>query len=159
MSVKWLKKIFHAVFSTADRRVSFYLKFILFCKKNKLNVLTEIVSRRLQRKYGVFIASTATFDESLILRHPIGIVIGKGVEIGRDVTIFQNVTLGKADTNINAYPRIGHGTIVYAGAVVLGDVHVGNNCIVGANSVVIRDVPDNSIAVGSPARIIPNNVK
>lgn len=81
-------------------------------------------------------------------------MIGDGVEIGRNVTIFQNVTLGRSDAGVEAYPRIGCNTIIYSGAVIIGDVSVGENCIIGANSVVTKSVPDNCVAVGAPARVI-----
>ncbi|WP_165477443.1 serine O-acetyltransferase [Idiomarina baltica] len=71
--------------------------------------------------------------------------------------IFQNVTLGGArigDAKESKYPEIGEGTVIFAGAVIVGKIKVGSNCIVGANSVVTRDLPNNCVAVGAPARII-----
>lgn len=154
MIVRWLKTLFDIVFATADRRVDYYIKCIFWCKTKRRKALGLILSRRLQREYGVFLPYAVDFDDSLILRHPIGIIIGDGVKIGRNVTIFQNVTLGRSDTYISAYPSIGDNTIIYSGAVLLGDIRIGNNCIIGANAVVTKNVPDCSIAVGVPARII-----
>jgi serine O-acetyltransferase len=77
--------------------------------------------------------------------------------IGENVKIFQNVTLGGArsgDWRSKSYPVIGDDTTIFAGAVVIGRITVGRNCIIGANAVVTRDVPDNATAVGIPARII-----
>lgn len=155
MIIKLLKQLFHIVFATADKRVSYYIAMLVWFKKNNLRVLGLILSRRLQRKYGVFLPFAAHFDSSLILRHPIGIIIGESVELGKNVIIFQNVTLGRSDTYISAYPSIGDNTIIYSGAVVLGNINIGKNCIVAANAVVTKDVPDNSLAVGVPAKIIP----
>lgn len=149
-----LARIFNIAFSTVDKRVEFYIALLCWLKKRNQRILGLIVSRRLQRKYGVFLPYAANFDSSLILRHPIGIIIGEGVEIGENVTIFQNVTLGRSDTYVHAYPVIGDNTVIYAGAAVLGGVTIGKNCIVGANAVVTKDVPDGSIAVGIPARVI-----
>ena len=60
----------------------------------------------------------------------------------------------RSDTDVANYPKIGDNVIIYAGAVIVGDVEIGANCIIGANSVVTKSIPDNSIAVGAPAKII-----
>lgn len=150
-----LKNIINMIFSTSDTRVSVYLKLIYRCKCYNLQKLALILSRKLQRNYGVFISHKAQFDCSLTLRHPIGIVIGEGVKIGENVTIFQNVTIGRSDTYINVYPDIGNNTIIYSGAVIVGNIKIGDNCIVGANAVVTKNIPDNSIAIGIPAKYFP----
>lgn len=140
--------------SPADRRVKFYVSIMVFLKNNKRYKIAELVSRRLHNKFGVCISANAKFDNSMTIHHPIGVVIGNGCVIGRNVTIFQNVTIGRADKSINSYPKIGDNSTLYAGSVVIGGVSVGENCIIGANAVVTKDVPDNSIAVGIPAKII-----
>lgn len=92
--------------------------------------------------------------------HLVGIVISRASTIGDNCWIYQNVTIGARNlhegdgkTKEN-YPTIGENTVIYAGAVVVGPVHVGKNCIIGANSVVINDIPDNTAVAGVPARII-----
>jgi len=92
--------------------------------------------------------------EGLSLPHPIGIVIGEGAVIGKDVTIYQNVTLGRSNNNVSAYPSIGDNATLYSGATILGDVTVGEWAVVGANSTVLLDVPARATVVGSPARVI-----
>lgn len=89
----------------------------------------------------------------LYLPHPLGIVIGGGVRIGENVSILQNVTLGRVATE-HLDPTLGDNVEIGAGAVVLGAIHVGSGAKVGANSVVLKDVPAGAIAVGAPARII-----
>lgn len=119
--------------------------------------LARIDEHLLQRRHGLFISSEATIGKGLKLPHPTGIVIGAGVRLGGDVTIYQNVTLGGArlgDQKIGDYPTIGDGTVLFAGAVLVGGITVGRNCVIGANSVVTDNIPDNSTAVGAPARII-----
>ncbi|MBL4288153.1 serine O-acetyltransferase [Vibrio fluvialis] len=140
-----------------DEVVRIYIKIMCILKKNKYLKLCEWFSNRMQRKYGVYISSKANFDESLSLKHPIGIVIGQGVNLGRNVVIFQNVTIGRSSNNVAQYPSVGDNTTIYAGAVVIGGIHVGHNCIVGANSVVTSNIPDNSVVVGCPARVVGIN--
>jgi serine O-acetyltransferase len=119
------------------------------------------LTRRLQKKQGIFISHNALFYDDLVLPHPTGIVIGDGVQLGRNVTVFQNVTLGGArigDSHKRKYPQVGDGSVIFAGAVVIGDIKLGANCVVGANSVVTKSVPDNCVVSGAPAKVV-NKVK
>ena len=92
--------------------------------------------------------------------HPVGIVISSAATIGKNCIIYQNVTIGaktfeQGDARIREnYPVIGNNVTIYAGAVICGPVKIGDNAVIGANSVVISDVPENSIVVGAPAKII-----
>ena len=90
--------------------------------------------------------------------HPIGIVIHPKVILGKNCTIFQNVTIGQGK-NINGcdIPIIGDNVTIYANAVIIGGVTVGNNVTIGAGSIVVSDIPDNAVAAGNPARIIRYN--
>ena len=75
--------------------------------------------------------------------------------IGDDVTIRQNTTFGVRDkTTLNGRPIIGNNVDIGAGAVLLGHIRVGDGAVIGANSVVLKDVPDGALAVGAPARIV-----
>jgi len=84
--------------------------------------------------------------------HPVGIVIGDGVRIGRDVRIYQNVTIGLTENTVGAtetqYPTLGDEVCVYAGAVIVGGITIGSRSVVGANAVITRNVPPDSIAFG-----------
>lgn len=81
--------------------------------------------------------------------HPVGIVIGDGAQIGKGVRVYQNVTIGRRENDINgAYPRIGDEVVIYAGAVIAGAVTVGSRSVIGANAVITSDVPPDSVAFG-----------
>jgi serine O-acetyltransferase len=90
--------------------------------------------------------------ESTTLPHPTGIVIAGGCKIGKDVRIGQNVTLGKRSGE--GYPEIKDNVKIYANAVIVGDITIGRNSIVGAHATVIDDVPPESTVVGTPAKPI-----
>lgn len=134
-----------------------YLKLMNYLKRRNYNSFAKLVSNRIQRKFCIFISHKARLSNSVQFPHPTGIVIGEGVSIGEDVKIYQNVTIGGAkigDAQKNNYPEIGDGTVIFAGAVIVGKVKIGRNCVIGANSVVLNDVPDHSTAVGAPARVV-----
>ena len=111
-----------------------------------------------QLLYGVDIAYQADISPGLVLRHPMTVVIGRGCRVGRDVTIFQGVTVGNrlsgSASRPDGSPVIGDGVTLGAGAKVLGPVEVGAASSVGANSVVTTSIPPSSIAAGIPARVL-----
>ena len=113
-----------------------------------------LLSRRIATVYGCYISPLAVIGSGLRLPHPIGIVIGEGVVIGRNVTIFQSVTVGVTSAGALQYPRIGDDVVIYAGAVIIGPVVIGQGASIGANAVVNTDVPAGCMAVGVPARVI-----
>ena len=83
--------------------------------------------------------------------HPIGIVIVKGPQIGKDCKIFQNVTIGKWKRKV---PKLGNNVTVFPHCVIIGDVEIGDNCVIGAGSVVTKSIPANKVAIGNPAKVI-----
>ena len=107
------------------------------------------------RKFACEISPYATIGGGFRLYHTPGIVIGWGVEIGRDCEIFQNVTIGESRREIDGkrFPTIGNQCSIYAGACISGPITVGNHVEVAANSVVLNDVPDNCFVAGAPAKV------
>ena len=97
-----------------------------------------------------------TIGRRVFLDHAFGVVIGETAIVGDDVLIYQGVTLGgvSLDRGVKRHPTIGNKTVIGSGAKVLGDIHIGENCRIGSNSVVVKSIPDDSTAVGIPARII-----
>jgi len=102
---------------------------------------------------GVEIAPSADFGPGLVIMHGSGIVVSGGVVSGRDRSIYQQVTLGK-DGKSHGVPTLGDRVVIFAGAKVLGGVTIGDDATVGANSVVLQDVPAGRVAVGIPARVL-----
>lgn len=83
--------------------------------------------------------------------HPVGIVIAKNAKIGKNCTIYQNVTIGAWN---DKSPIIGDDVVIYANSVIFGDVKIEDNAVVGAGSVVVDNVPKNAVVAGNPAKII-----
>jgi len=100
------------------------------------------------------------FIQKTTLPHPVGIVIGYKVEIGKGCKIYHNVTIGTKDTydfKNGTYPKIGDNVIIYPNSIILGNISIGDNSIIGAGSVITENVPSNSKAFGNPTRITDNN--
>lgn len=123
--------------------------------QKNLKVIARILMGVTQFFTNIDIHPACTIGRRVFIDHGIGVVIGETAEIGDDVLIYQGVTLGGVSlTKGKRHPTIKSGTVIGSGAKILGNITVGANCKIGANSVVIRDVPADSTAVGVPARII-----
>jgi serine O-acetyltransferase len=104
---------------------------------------------------GIEIHPGATVGSGLFIDHGMGVVIGETTEIGDNVTLFQGVTLGGTGKQRGKrHPTLGSHVVVGAGAKVLGPITIGDYVKIGANSVVLQDVPDHSTVVGIPGRIV-----
>jgi serine O-acetyltransferase len=107
--------------------------------------------------FGIEIASSCPIGPGLFIPHTHGTVIGAW-KIGANATIFQGVTLGARSLDFSpsssSRPTIGDEVIIGAGAKILGGIVLGNACRVGANSVVLADLPEGCLAVGAPARVV-----
>ncbi len=101
----------------------------------------------------VSIHPSASIGTSVFLDHATGIIVGAFVVIGDEVTILQNVTIGRMSEAPDRAPRIGRGVYLGGGATILGDISIGEFARIGAGSVVTGDVPDGCTAVGVPARL------
>lgn len=116
-------------------------------------VLIQLNHKKIFRNYACDITPDSKIGD-VIFRHPLGIVIGGGAELSNGVIIHQNVTFGAARFDpverrgLPCKQIVGENTIVCAGAKVLGDVVIGKNCIIGANAIVTKDIPDNTVVVG-----------
>lgn len=107
---------------------------------------------------GIEIHPGARIGSGFVIDHGMGVVIGETTEIGNNVTLYHDVTLGgttvfdrRGKLRSKRHPTIGNNVIIGSGAQILGPVNVGDNCKVGSNAVVIKDVPDGTTVVGFPA--------
>ena len=126
-----------------------------FLYKHKWFFLARLISQIARFFTGIEIHPGATIGKGLCIDHGIGVVIGETAEIGDDVLIYHGVTLGGTGKDKGKrHPTIGNGVVIGAGAKVLGPIKVGNNAKIGANAVVVKDVPEGATAVGIPAKNI-----
>ena len=136
---------FHAL---TMHRVSHWLWF------HKLKSLARINAMLARFFTGVEIHPAAKIGRRFFIDHGMGVVIGETAEVGDDVTIYHGVTLGGVSLKKEKrHPTIGNNVIIGAGAKVLGPFKVGDRVRIGANSVVLHEVPDDATVVGVPGRI------
>ncbi len=120
----------------------------------KIPLLPRLLMTVARWMTGVEIHPSATIGRGLFIDHGMGVVIGETTTIGRNVTLYQGVTLGGTGKQRGKrHPTIGNNVVIGTGAKVLGDITIGDNSMVGANAVVIRNVPEYSTVVGVPGRI------
>lgn len=113
------------------------------------------LSQRARRKTGIEIHPGAQIGRGLFIDHGMGVVIGETAIIGDDCQLYHGVTLGGVGSQeVKRHPTLEDGVYVGSGAKCLGNITLGQNCRVGANAVVLKDVPKYATAVGVPARII-----
>ena len=122
---------------------------------NNLKFIAKIISQISRFFTGIEIHPAAFIGKGLLIDHGSGVVIGETAIIGDDCTLFHGVTLGgRGNTKGKRHPTLYNGVFVGAGAKILGNIEIGNNAKIGANAVVLTDVPDGATAVGVPERIV-----
>ncbi|MBI4342696.1 MAG: serine O-acetyltransferase [Candidatus Omnitrophica bacterium] len=120
----------------------------------RVPVLPRLIMTAARWLTGIEIHPAATIGRGLFVDHGTGVVIGETAVLGDNVTLFQGVTLGGTGKEKGKrHPTIDDNVVIGAGAKVLGNIRIGRDSMIGANAVVIRDVPDHSTVVGVPGRI------
>ncbi|WP_029068742.1 serine O-acetyltransferase [Jonesia quinghaiensis] len=123
-------------------------------QKKPLKLLARLLSQLTRSLTGIEIHPGAVLGRRIFIDHGMGVVIGETAVVGNDVTLFHGVTLGgRSMTHGKRHPTIGEGAVIGAGAKVLGPIWVGDHAQIGANAVVVKDVPSHAVAVGVPAQI------
>ena len=138
----------------------FFHKIANFFAIAKFDLIARIISQLSRFLTGIEIHPKAKIGKNLFIDHGMGVVIGETSEIGDNVTIYHMVTLGGIAPSINSdsqreikrHPTLMDNVVVGSGAQILGPVIIGKNAKVGANAVVTKDVPDNAVMIGIPAR-------
>ena len=138
----------------------FFHRIANFFSVAKLDLIARIISQFSRFLTGIEIHPKAKIGENLFIDHGMGVVIGETSEIGNNVTIYHMVTLGGISPSINSddqrdskrHPTLMDNVVVGSGAQILGPVTVGENAKIGANAVVTKNVPENAVMVGIPAK-------
>ena len=138
----------------------FFHRIANFFSIAKFDLIARIISQFSRFLTGIEIHPKAKIGENLFIDHGMGVVIGETSEIGNNVTIYHMVTLGgispsiesNQQRNVKRHPTLMDNVVVGSGAQILGPVVVGKNAKVGANAVVTKDVPENAVMVGIPAK-------
>jgi len=120
-----------------------------------LPLTARFISQAARFFTGIEIHPAARIGEGLFIDHGMGVIIGETSELGRNVTLFQGVTLGGTGKERGKrHPTLGDNVMVGAGAKILGSFTVGDNAMIGANAVVLHPLPSNATAVGVPAEVV-----
>lgn len=146
LHVVYIYRVFHAIFRSLSGRPAVWRALRPFCEMGHRAIGLFFCGLK-----GIEIHYSTTIGPGLRLVHPHNIVLTPQTVIGENCTIFNGVTCGVNHLDRSGYPVIGNDVVLYPGAKVIGNVTIGDTVIIGANAVVVRDVPSNSIAVGVPA--------
>lgn len=123
-----------------------------WCYVHHLKIVAKVIYHVMQLLFGCTIPPSAVLEEDVDIPHFHGIVIHHNSVVGKSTKIYQNVTLG--GRNGKGGPTIGSNCIIGCGACVLGEIHIGDNVKIGANAVVLKDVPDGCTVVGVPGQVV-----
>ena len=138
----------------------FFHKIANFFAIAKFDLIARIISQFSRFLTGIEIHPKAKIGKNLFIDHGMGVVIGETSEIGDNVTIYHNVTLGGIAPSINSndqrntkrHPTLENNVVVGSGAQILGPIIIKKNSLIGANAVVTKDVPENAVMIGIPAK-------
>lgn len=152
MIKKFMKKIRIVYVPTEQANLLIKLVLKLNTKKSILSKCFKLLVRNnLQKKYNIIIGDKCDIGVNVYFPHPQNIVIGEYVKIGNNCILYQDITIGQ---NKGEYPILGNNIIVYPGAKIFGDIRIGDNSVIGANSVVNKNFENNTVIGGNPGRMI-----
>jgi len=153
------KNIFEVIFCYPSLKAIIYHRISHKLYKRGRFVLARIISQHARRVTGIEIHPGAKIGRRFFIDHGMGVVIGETAEVGDNVTIYHGVTLGGVggDPNAKRHPTVEDNVMIGAGAKALGPVTIGRNAKIGANAVVLDNIPPYATAVGVPARVVRIN--
>lgn len=138
-------RVAHSIYTSVRIKL---IRFIVMIPVYLFQKIIEIVT-------GISIPASASIGHSLYIGHFGGIILNANAVLGSNCNISQGVTIGVSGLNEKrGVPVIGDNVYIGANSVIAGNIKVGNNCLIGACSLVNRDLPDNSVAIGVPAEVI-----
>jgi len=134
-------------------------RFSHFLWNRGSRLFARILSNITRCLTGIEIHPAAKIGSGFFIDHGMGVVIGETAIIGKDVTLYHGVTLGGTSLEKKKrHPTIGDRVTIGAGAKILGDISIGDDSRIGANAVVVKNVPPNSVVVGIPGQVIRRNI-
>ena len=156
------KSLLSIILTYPGVKAVFFHQISNFFYKAGFDLIARIISQTIRFFTGIEIHPGAKIGKNLFIDHGMGVVIGETSEIGDNVTIYHNVTLGGSSPSIDSerqrhekrHPTIGNDVVIGSGAQIIGPIKVGNNARIAANAVVVKDVPENATMVGIPARAV-----
>ena len=147
--------VWSVVFLYAGFHALFWHKPAHFLYRHHRYTFARLISQLARHFTGIEIHPGAKIGKNLFIDHGMGIVIGETAEIGDNCTIYHGVTLGGTGKDTGKrHPTLGNNVLIGAGAKVLGPFKVGDNSMIGANSVVLKEVPPNTTVAGVPGRMV-----
>ncbi|WP_176013732.1 serine O-acetyltransferase [Victivallis sp. Marseille-Q1083] len=157
----FLNKIFCLYFSPSTRACYLIRKMQFLYHRGMIGkIRSKFLERKIFKEFGILITPHTKIGIGFHLPHPHGIVIGHAVHIGKNVSIYQDVTLGGTrigDSKLNNQPNISDGSIIFAGAKVLGGIVLAEFTVVGANAVLLSSTEASGVYAGIPAKLVKNN--
>jgi serine O-acetyltransferase len=152
------RSVFEVIFTYAGLHAIWAHRIAHALFRRRFFTLARAVSQISRFFTGIEIHPGAEVGQRLFIDHGMGVVIGETCEIGDDVVLYQGVTLGGTGKEKGKrHPTIGSNVVIGSGAKVLGSFSVGDNSRIGANAVVLQEVPPNSTVVGNPGRLVRRN--
>jgi len=153
-----LKVVLKSLMFNSGFKICLSYRICHYCHINKKKLLLlffKTFNRYYQTKYSMSLPYEAKVGSGLYLGHVFSLIVSPKAVIGKNVNLSQGVTIGFASRgDRKGYPTIGDNVYIGPGAVIIGNISVGNNVAIGANCVVTKDVPDNAVVVGIPGKVI-----
>lgn len=152
------RSIFEIVFTYSGLHALWWHRIAHWMYLRRIFTVARVISQTSRFITGIEIHPGAQIGQRLFIDHGMGVVIGETCEIGDDVVLYQGVTLGGTGKEKGKrHPTIGNHVVIGSGAKVLGSFKIGDGSFVGANAVVLREVPKNSTVVGIPGKLVQRN--